>query len=132
MKEPSEAVQAFVTMILPYVEAAASGTAVASLPDELSAAATAAFLQENLDEVLEMFADRNVSMAALIGVLQKNAFLTAVQVPYNMQMRSRCSRWAGFYTQLRQDTEVTGLLPVQLGAVGVRIEDDFSEERAFK
>jgi len=65
--------------------------------------------------------------ATTLGTLQLNAFMSSVAQARELAVRTRIKKWAGQLATTMQDSFQGGLLHVQLGAIGVTVEEDAAD-----
>jgi len=93
--------------------------------DPLPQAGSDAFLSDNVGDLIDRLADVELTEHDLVGILESNAFLAALQRAHEIQYRSRIQRWADCYSQKNRVSSSTGALLLQLKGIGVKVDDEF-------
>lgn len=105
---------------------AALGTGpVPSVQDLFPEAGSDAFLRDNIEDLSALLTDMSLIEHKLIGSLETNAFLGALQKAVEAQKRSRAQNWADVYSQKSRISSGGGALQIQLRGIGAKVDDEW-------
>ena len=97
--------------------------------EDLQAAATPQWLEQNIGELISILANTaSVSQATLINALEANAFLANYQRAYESGRCNRINKWASIFSSKQKAIGETGVLTALLPDIGTKANPEFLDK----
>lgn len=105
--------------------AAIQGAEPPPVTDMFPEAGSDDFLSKSVEDLSISLTDKELMEHKLVGALETNAFLAALQKASEAQTRSRIRNWADVYSQKSRISSGRGALIEQLRGVGAKVDDEW-------